>query len=145
VQAKQGADLHTASFTQTVAYELAKDGFLDEHVLGIRRAYRERRDAMLTAMEEHFPEGVNWTHPEGGLFLWVTLPEEIGAAELLQAAIEQQVVFVPGEAFYPNNGKRNTLRLNYSHDKPERIYEGIKRLGCVIQRFVRASDTTKII
>lgn len=145
VQAKQGADLHTASFTQTVAYELAKDGFLDEHVLGIRRVYRERRDAMLTAMEEHFPEGVHWTHPQGGLFLWVTLPEGIDAAELLQAAIEQQVVFVPGAAFYPNDGMRNTLRLNYSHDKPERIYEGIKRLGNVMQRFVRSGNTTKII
>jgi 2-aminoadipate transaminase len=140
VQAKQGADLHTASFTQTVAYELAKDGFLDEHVPSIRCAYRERRDAMLTAMEEHFPAGVKWTHPQGGLFLWVTLPEEIDATSLLQAAIEQQVVFVPGAAFYPNNGQLNTLRLNYSHDKPERIYEGIKRLGRVIQRFVHSSD-----
>jgi 2-aminoadipate transaminase len=141
VQAKQGADLHTASFTQAVAYELARYGFLDEHVPEIRRVYRERRDAMLTAMEEHFPEGVGWTHPQGGMFLWVTLPAGIDATELLRAAVERQVVFVPGEAFYANGGLRNTLRLNYSHDKPERIYEGIKRLGSVMQHFVRSNET----
>jgi 2-aminoadipate transaminase len=140
VLAKQGADLHTASFSQVVAYELAKDGFLDEHVPEIRRVYRERRDAMLAAMEEHFPAGVDWTHPRGGLFLWVTLPEGINATELLRAAVERQVVFVPGEAFYSGNGMHNTLRLNYSHDKPERIYEGIKRLGSVMQRFVRSDE-----
>lgn len=136
VQAKQGADLHTASFTQAVAYELAKDGFLDEHVQVIRRVYRERRDAMLAAMKTHFPEGVSWTHPQGGMFLWVTLPEGIDAAELLRAASEQHVAFVPGESFFPNGGLRNTLRLNYSHDEPERIQEGIKRLAIVLQRFV---------
>jgi 2-aminoadipate transaminase len=75
VQAKQGVDLHTASFTQMIAYELLKDGFLDEHVHLIRRVYRERRDAMLAAMEEYFPEEVKWTHPEGGMFLWATLPK----------------------------------------------------------------------
>ncbi len=129
VQAKQGADLHTASFTQTVAYELAKDGFLDEHVQVIQRVYRERRDAMLAAMAEYFPTHVSWTHPEGGMFLWVTLPEGSDATALLPAAIERQVVFVPGESFYPHGDIHNTLRLNYSHDEPERIVEGIKRLA----------------
>jgi 2-aminoadipate transaminase len=132
VQAKQGVDLHTASFTQMIAYELLKDGFLDEHVHLIRRVYKERRDAMLAAMEEHFPEEVKWTHPQGGMFLWVTLPEGSDATELLKQAMERNVVFVPGESFYPNGGGRNTLRLNYSHDKPERIREGIERLGRVL-------------
>ena len=139
VQAKQGVDLHTASFTQMIAYELLKDGFLDEHVHLIRRVYRERRDAMLAAMEEHFPEEVKWTHPEGGMFLWVTLPEGSDATELLRQAVERNVVFVPGESFYPNGGVHNTLRLNYSHDKPERISEGIGRLGRVLHKsFVAA-------
>ena len=134
MQAKQGVDLHTASFTQMIAYELLKDGFLDEHVHVIRRVYQERRDAMLAAMEEHFPEEVKWTHPEGGMFLWVTLPEGSDATVLLKQAVERNVVFVPGESFYPNGGGHNTLRLNYSHDEPERIREGIGRLARVLYK-----------
>ena len=134
VQAKQGVDLHTASFTQMIAYELLQDGFLDEHVHLIRRVYRERRDAMLAALEEHFPEEVKWTRPEGGMFLWVTLPEGSDATELLRQAVERNVVFVPGESFYPDGSVHNTLRLNYSHDKPERISEGIGRLGRVLHK-----------
>ncbi len=138
VQAKQGVDLHTATFTQMIAYELLKDGFLDEHVHLIRRVYQERRDAMLAAMEEYFPAGVKWTHPQGGMFLWVTLPEGSDATELLKQALEHNVVFVPGASFYPNGGVSNTLRLNYSHDKPERIQEGIERLGRVLHKaFIR--------
>ena len=140
VQAKQGVDLHTASFTQMIAYELLKDGFLDEHVHVIRRVYQERRDAMLAAMEEHFPEEVKWTHPEGGMFLWGTLPEGSDATELLKQAVERNVVFVPGASFYPNGGGRNTLRLNYSHDKPERIREGIARLGRVLRRSFHSAN-----
>jgi 2-aminoadipate transaminase len=134
VQAKQGVDLHTSTFTQMIAYELLKDGFLDEHVHLIRRVYQERRDAMLAAMEEYFPEEVKWTHPEGGMFLWVTLPEGSDATELLKPAMERNVVFVPGASFYPNGGGRNTMRLNYSHDKPERIREGIGRLARVLHK-----------
>ncbi|MBA2396565.1 MAG: PLP-dependent aminotransferase family protein [Ktedonobacteraceae bacterium] len=133
VQAKQGVDLHTATFTQMIAYELLKDGFLDEHVHLIRRVYQERRDAMLAAMEEYFPEEVKWTHPEGGMFLWVTLPEGSDATELLKQALERNVVFVPGESFYPNGGGQNTMRLNYSHDESERIREGIGRLARVLR------------
>ena len=134
VQAKQGVDLHTASFTQMIAYELLKDGFLDEHVHLIRRVYQERRDAMLAAMEEYFPEEVKWTHPEGGMFLWVTLPEGSDATVLLKQAVERNVVFVPGASFYPNGGGQNTMRLNYSHDEPERIREGIGRLARVLHK-----------
>jgi len=135
VQAKQGADLHTASFTQLIAYELARDGFLERHVDLIRQTYRSRRDAMLEAMQEHFPAQVQWTHPEGGMFLWVTLPEGIDATDVLRNAVEQNVVFVPGESFYPDRSVLNTLRLNYSHDQPERIREGIGRLARVLQSF----------
>ncbi|HEY5002687.1 MAG TPA: PLP-dependent aminotransferase family protein, partial [Ktedonobacteraceae bacterium] len=134
VQAKQGVDLHTSTFTQMIAYELLKDGFLDEHVHLIRRVYQERRDAMLAAMEEYFPEEVKWTHPVGGMFLWVTLPEGSDATELLKPAMERNVVFVPGASFYPNGGGRNTMRLNYSHDKPERIREGIGRLARALHK-----------
>jgi 2-aminoadipate transaminase len=74
VQAKQGADLHTSTFNQMLAHEVARGGFLDQHIKLIRKVYGERRDAMLGAMDAYFPPGVEWTHPEGGLFLWGTLP-----------------------------------------------------------------------
>ncbi len=132
VQAKQGADLHTATFNQMVAYEVARGGFLDEHVRLIRRVYRERRDVMLQAMEELFPPGAHWTHPQGGLFLWGTLPEAMDSAEVLKAAVERKVAFVPGAPFFPCSGGNNTMRLNFSYSTPETIREGIARLGHVL-------------
>ncbi|MCA9962187.1 MAG: PLP-dependent aminotransferase family protein [Anaerolineales bacterium] len=132
VMAKQGMDLHTSSINQMVAYEVAKDGFLKEHVRLIRRVYRERRDIMLAAMAEHFPAGTSWTHPEGGLFLWVRLPEGMDAGLLLEAATAQNVAFVPGVAFHPDGDGRNTMRLNFSNAQPEMIQLGIQRLGQVL-------------
>src|SRR5437868_301689 len=90
VQIKQGADLHTSTFTQLVAYEVAKDGFLDEHVKQIRKVYRERRDVMLDSLERYFPSEATWTRPDGGLFLWVTLPEGMNCLELFHTAIENK-------------------------------------------------------
>ncbi len=134
VMAKQGMDLHTSTFSQMVAYEVAKDNYLDEHKALIRKTYKERRDVMLAAMETHFPLGVYWTRPEGGLFLWVTLPEWMDAAELLETAVSHKVAFVPGMAFHPGStsGGHNTARLNFSNATPEMITEGIRRLGMVI-------------
>lgn len=136
VQAKQGADLHTSTFTQMVAYEVARGGFLDKHVRFIRQVYRERRDAMLAALERYFPEGVRWTRPQGGLFLWVILPEHLDAADVLKEAIKEKVAFVPGGPFHPDGSGKNTMRLNFSYMSPEKIEEGIKRLGRVLGRFV---------
>ncbi len=134
VQAKQGADLHTATFNQMVAYEVSRGGFLDRHVWMIRRVYRERRDAMLGAMQEFFPAGVKWTHPNGGLFLWVTLPEDLNAVDVLQKAIEQKVAFVPGYSFFACGGGKNTMRINFSYATPEKICTGIERLGNAIRQ-----------
>ncbi|MFM8321983.1 MAG: PLP-dependent aminotransferase family protein [Chloroflexota bacterium] len=131
-QAKQGADLHTATFNQMVAYEVAREGFLDQHIQLIRKVYTERRDVMLGAMDAYFPPGVEWTHPLGGLFLWGTLPENLDSADVLKTAIQQKVAFVPGAPFFPTGGGHNTMRLNFSHANPERIREGISRLGRVI-------------
>ena len=128
-RAKQGADLHTSTFVQLVAYETARGGFLDEHVRQIRQLYKQRRDAMLAALERHFPKGVRWTHPAGGLFLWVTLPEGTDTAELLQVAIKEDVAFVPGYAFFADGSGKNTMRLNFSYSPPQIIEEGIRRLG----------------
>lgn len=140
VLAKQGADLHTATFNQMIAYEIAKEGFLEEHVPLIRKLYRERRDAMLAALEEYFPDNVSWTHPQGGLFLWVTLPEGVDATALLKDALEYRIAFVPGASFHANGGGSNTMRLSFSNVTPEQIDEGIKRLGRVLHNRI-LSDT----
>lgn len=134
VQAKQGADLHTSSFCQHVAYEAARGGFLDRHVLTIRKVYGERRDAMLRALDAHFPRTARWTRPQGGLFLWVTLPAGVDSEELLEDALEEKVAFVPGRSFFPNGDGAATFRLNYSYCTPPRIEEGIRRLGRVLRR-----------
>lgn len=139
VQAKQGADLHTSSLAQMVAYEVARGGFLDKHVRHIREVYRARRDAMLAALKRYFPAEVRWTHPEGGLFLWVMLPEHIDAAEVLREAVKEHVAFVPGTAFYPDGSGKNTIRLNFSNATPEKIEEGIRRLGRVLESIVKSA------
>lgn len=134
VQIKQGADLHTSTFTQIVAYEVAKDGFLDEHVKHIRNVYRERRDVMLDSLERYFPAEARWTRPEGGLFLWVTLPEGMDSLELFQTAIQNKVAFVPGTSFFADEaqGARH-LRLNFSSCTPQNIGEGVRRLGAAVK------------
>jgi 2-aminoadipate transaminase len=96
----------------------------------IRRVYRERRDAMLAAMEEHWPEGCAWTRPHGGLFLWARVPERINTAEMLPRAVARKVAYVPGVAFYPGEkGGFNAMRLNFSYAGVPDIQEGIRRLG----------------
>jgi 2-aminoadipate transaminase len=135
VQFKQGADLHTSTFDQMVAYEVVHDGFLDEHVKKIRAVYRERRDVMLAALTEYFPPEVTWTHPLGGLFLWVTLPEGLDMEHLFQAALRENVAFVPGDCFYATGDEgRRHMRLNFSHSNPQQIREGIRRLGLAVAR-----------
>lgn len=139
VLAKQGSDLHTNSFGQVMAYEYCRRGLLQPHVEEIIATYRERRDAMLAALERHFPEGVRWTRPEGGLFLWVILPEGVDSVELLKEAVEEKVAFVPGTAFYADGTGHNTLRLTFATASPELIEEGIKRLGRAIKKRLEAS------
>jgi 2-aminoadipate transaminase len=134
VQAKQGADLHTGTFVQMVAYEVARGGFFDKHVRHIRSVYRVRRDAILAALKRYMPPGVKWTNPEGGLFIWVRLPEGIDTWELLQEAVEDNVAFVPGTAFYDDGSGKNAMRLNFSTPAPEQIEEGIRRLAKVLTR-----------
>ncbi len=138
-QAKQGADLHTATFNQVVAFEVGHGGFLDEHVKTIRAVYKERRDVMLEELEKHMPEGVKWTHPLGGLFLWVTLPESIDTQVMFKKAVEKKVAFVPGASFHPDGTGKNTMRLNFSYCKPEIIREGIARLAEAIKEELAAA------
>jgi 2-aminoadipate transaminase len=140
-QLKQGADLHTSTFTQFVAYEVARDGFLDKHVKLIRQVYRERRDVMLQALQEFFPAEVTWTHPQGGLFLWVNLPKGLDIQAVFRSALEQNVAFVPGDSFYandPQEGSRH-MRLNFSNATPEQIREGIRRLAAAVKSHLTAT------
>ncbi|MDR3576298.1 MAG: PLP-dependent aminotransferase family protein [Anaerolineaceae bacterium] len=132
--AKQGADLHTATFNQIVAYEVGRGGFIDNYVQHINDVYRERRDVMLDSLEEHMPDGVKWTHPQGGLFLWATLPEYMNADEMFAEAVAKKVAFVPGGSFHANGGGKNTMRLNFSYERPEKINEGIARLAMVVKK-----------
>jgi len=133
VQAKQGCDLHTSTLTQYIAYEVANSPWMKSHINLIRETYKERRDVMLRALKEFMPEGVTWTRPKGGLFLWVSVPESINTSEIFNKAVEQKVAFVPGTPFYPLGGGENAMRLNFSACKPEIIQEGIKRLAKVIK------------
>jgi 2-aminoadipate transaminase len=149
VQLKQGTDLHTSTFAQAVTYEVARDNFLDEHVKKLRAVYRERRDVMLAALAEYFPPEVTWTKPQGGLFLWVTLPALMDANLLFTEALKQNVAFVPGDSFFaPNVNGANVgngvnggngvesgrhMRLNFSNASPDRIREGIRRLSVAIK------------
>jgi len=130
--AKQAADLHTAQLTQMVVYDVIKDGFLDQHIPTIRELYGNQCQVMLDAMTEHFPAGVHWTRPEGGMFIWVTLPKHVDAMKLLDQAIAAKVAFVPGAPFYANEPETNTLRLSFVTVPPERIREGIAILGKLI-------------
>ncbi len=134
VMMKQGTDLQTSSFDQMLAYEMVKDGFMDEHIRTIRRVYRERRDVMLAALERYFPEGCSWTHPEGGLFLWARVPEWIDTGDLMAEAVQAKVAYVPGSAFYPDPAHgRNTMRLNFSNAEPVQMEEGMRRLGNLLK------------
>ena len=134
---KQASDLHTSTLTQIVLNEVASR-LPQSHMAMLCENYGARCAAMLKALTQHMPPGVTWTKPEGGMFVWVTLPEGIDGAQLLAQAIEIGVAFVPGAAFFPQDRQRNTLRLNFSLCDPATIGEGIARLGKLIA--TRAKD-----
>jgi 2-aminoadipate transaminase len=144
VQTKQAADLHTPSFTQRIVYEAVKDGFLETHTPEIRKLYASQCGIMLDALSRHFPDGVHWNRPEGGMFIWVTLPESIDSAALLEKAIARNVAFVPGAPFFANEALHNTMRLSFVTVPAPKIEEGIARLGSLIrqelQSFANASS-----
>jgi 2-aminoadipate transaminase len=130
---KQAADLHSSTLDQmiTSAYLDAHD--IEEDLIQKRDVYRSRRDAMLRGLEEEMPEGVTWSHPRGGLFLWLELPPGIDSRQLLEASLRKSVAFVPGESFFPITQRKNTMRLNFSCMSEEQIAEGVRRLGVVIK------------
>jgi DNA-binding transcriptional MocR family regulator len=136
IQAKQGCDLHTGTFVQYVANDICQRGFLKPHIKKIQQVYKERRDTMVEALTEFWPESCEWTDPEGGLFLWARVPKSIDTNKFLrEKALKEKVAFVPGVNFYPNaDGGHQAMRLNFSFSKPELIVEGIKRLGLALKK-----------
>ncbi len=132
VTAKQAADLHTSTLNQRILARFLKDNDLDAHIATIREAYGRHAAVMIQAMEEHFPDEVEFTRPEGGMFLWVTLPQGCSAMALFEKAIEAKVAFVPGAPFYVDDSGGNTLRVNFSNANETMIEEGVHRLaGCL--------------
>jgi len=134
VTAKQASDLHSNYFTQRVVYQYLQDNNVDNHIQNIRKLYKSQRDQMVQSIREYLPEGVKHTAPEGGMFLWVTLPEGMSSMDLFKLAIKEKVAFVPGETFYTENPETDTMRLNFSNCCEEEIIEGMKRLGTAIQK-----------
>ena len=137
IVAKQSSDLHSNYLSQRAVYQYLIDNDLDEHILNIRAVYKRQRNLMVSMIEKHFPEEIKCTKPEGGMFLWATLPENLSSLNLFKLATAENVVFVPGRAFYVDGGGDNTLRLNFSNSDEEKIEEGIKRLAKVIKRILK--------
>lgn len=130
---KQGADLQSSTISQMELAQYLEDNDLEAHIAEIIKVYGKRKNVMVDAMAKYFPEGVTFTNPEGGLFLWVELPEYMNARDLAVKAIEQKVAYVPGGAFFGNNVRENCFRCNYSCMSEEKIEEGVKRLADVIK------------
>ncbi|HVF89973.1 MAG TPA: PLP-dependent aminotransferase family protein [Blastocatellia bacterium] len=136
VIAKQATDLHTSTIEQRAASTLLETFDYDGHISELNRVYGSRCFSMLEALESHFPKGMRWTQPEGGLFLWVELPEGVRADALLEVALRRKVAFVPGAPFFVNAPRRDFIRLNFSNQSTEMIEEGIERLGRAIREQV---------
>ena len=133
VKIKQSADLHTSNFDQGIADAYMENYDLDKHVEEIKALYKKRRDLILKTMAEEFPAGTEWTHPEGGLFLWLTFPQGCSADKVFHKCIEMKVAGVTGDAFYPNGKTDRNMRINFSNMPEEKIIEGVKRMAKAIR------------
>jgi 2-aminoadipate transaminase len=133
IVAKQSMDLCCPTYTQLMVAEFMKRGLMPKQVERIRKLYAKKRQVMLEALRNHMPKGVEWTEPEGGLFLWVKLPKRMSANELFPKAIENKVVYVIGSAFHCDGKGQNTMRLNFSYPTEEQINKGIERLAKMIR------------
>jgi 2-aminoadipate transaminase len=138
VISKQSTDLCTNSFVQRILYEYCRRNLIDEHIEFIKKIYREKRDIMLNCLDKYFPDECSWTKPDGGLFCWVRVPEYINTKNMVGEAIKERVAYVQGSAFFVDGSGTNTMRLNFSYEPKEKIEEGAKRLGRVIQKEIDA-------
>ncbi|MGC8721145.1 MAG: PLP-dependent aminotransferase family protein [Caldisericaceae bacterium] len=132
--AKQGADLCSPSLTQYIADKFIRDGHLDSYLELVRKNYKIKKDAMLSALEKYFPAGCSWTKPHGGMFVWASVPEYIDTDALFIEAVQEKVAYVIGSAFYPYGEDKHHMRLNFTLSTPEQIDEGIRRLGNLLKK-----------
>lgn len=139
VLVKQGTDLQCNTIAQMTIAEYLKRYDIDKHIAKIIEVYRKRRDIAMKCMERYFPDTVKFTHPEGGLFTWIELPEGIPAREILEKCLEKKIAFVPGGSFFPNGNRENTLRINYSNMPEDRIEKGLQIMGEVVTEYIRKS------
>jgi len=133
---KQAADLHSNFLSQRIIYRYLRDNSLDEHINRLKTAYAAQRNCMIEMIWDYFPKEISYTKPEGGMFIWLTLPEELDAFVLLEEAAKEKVVFVPGKTFYASPGGENTIRLNFSNSNAEQMEEGIRKLGTIFKRAI---------
>ena len=132
---KQGADVHTSNLSQTLVMKFIERGLYEDHVRMLCETYKEHRDAMLRAIDIYFPDGVSHTNPQGGLFVWVTLPEWMDARKLFDACVMEKVAFVAGSPFFADGGHDNTLRMNFSMPTVSQIETGVERMSRVIRQY----------
>ena len=132
--AKQSSDLHTNLLAQAILCELSKHGLFAKHLKRVKRAYAERRNRMLEALEKYFPEEASWSHPQGGMSVWVTLPPALDATHILSLASREGIIFSPGVNFYLSSPQPNTMRLTFTTVEAARIEEGVKRLGSIVKK-----------
>ncbi|MDD5224302.1 MAG: PLP-dependent aminotransferase family protein [bacterium] len=141
VIAKQASDLHTNTFSQRIIHRYLLDHDLDDHIRTIRRAYKNQRDVMVAMLERHFPPEAQFTRPEGGMFLWVTLPPGCSVQGVFEAALREKVAFVPGNAFFVDDEGSNSFRLNFSNTSEAKIRTGIRRLARAVKRQLQKSGS----
>lgn len=134
---KQNVDLHTDIFAQMITAKYIEMYDIEAHIEDIRKVYKQRRNLMIECIEQEFPANVKHTSPEGGLFIWIELPEGVNADEVFKTALENNVAFVSGTSFFPNGNHNNAFRLNFSNMPEDRIAEGIKRLGVVLKKAIK--------
>ena len=144
VTAKQASDLHCSTFVQRVLIDYLAHNDLDAHIATIRKVYGEQRDLMVSRIKAEFPPEVVCTEPEGGMFLWVTLPEGCSAFALFDLCIKEKVAFVPGGPFFVDGGGAREMRLNFSNAEPERIAEGIARMGRAIEKLLAQTSCAAV-
>lgn len=137
VIAKQASDLHSNYFTQRVLYQYLSDNDLDAHIQTIKAMYLAQREQMLASIKHYFDPSITYTEPEGGMFLWVTLPQGVSSMRLFEKAVSEKIVYVPGDPFYPEGENLNTLRLNYTNSTIQEIEEGIRRLAKVFNSAIK--------
>jgi 2-aminoadipate transaminase len=134
--AKEASDLHTNIFSQYIIWDYLENNDLDAHIAKITALYQQQAKDMLASMERHFPKEVTYTRPQGGMFLWVTLPKGVSSLDLFPKALERRIAFVPGDPFYVDVHGANTLRLNYTNADSATIEEGISRLGELLKEAI---------